>query len=225
MVDLTDLGDVKDWLGFSTAQTAADVRLGNLITSTSADFLRAIDRMDFMEDVYTEARTGDGGNRLLLRHWPVTQITTLTVAATAVTASADQVAVGFYIDTDMDIERRRHLWLAGSAFTDGASIVIGYVAGYAAPPQDVSQAVLEWVCERFKGRPGQGIASQREAGGEHVTYERADSMPATTAAVVERYLRTWPSTNKYRDDRNQKITRINSTTTTRISIKDAVSGQ
>jgi hypothetical protein len=213
MVDLTELGDVKDWLGFTTAQTAADVRLGNLITSTSADFLRAIDRMDFMQDVYTEVRTGDGGNRILLRHWPVMQVTTLTVAGAAVTASANQVAAGFYIDMDMDIERRRHLWLTGSSFTDTAPVVINYVAGYAAPPQDVSQAVLEWVCERFKGRPGQGIASQREAGGEHVTYERADSMPATTAAVVERYMRMWPSANKYRDDRDQKITRINRTTT------------
>jgi hypothetical protein len=217
MVDLTELGDVKDWLGLPAAPGGADTRLGNLITSISADFLRAIDRMDFMQDVYSEVRTGDGGTRMLLRHWPVMQVQSLTVDGTAVTGSADQVAAGFYIDADMDIERRRHLWLAGGTFTDEVPIVINYVAGYASPPQDVSQAVLEWVCERFKGRPGQGVNSQREAGGEHVTYERADSMPATTAAVVERYLRKWPSTDKYRDDRDQKVLRINRTTTQTIA--------
>jgi hypothetical protein len=217
MMDLTELGDVKDWLGIPATQAGSDIRLGNLITSTSADFLRAIDRMDFLQDAYTEVRTGDGGTRMLLRHWPVMQVTELTVAAAAVVASTDRVAAGFYLDTDMDIERRRHLWLAGSTFTDDAPIVISYVAGYASPPQDVSQAVLEWVCERFKGRPGQGVNSQREAGGEHVTYERADSMPATTAAVVERYLRKWPSTDKYNTDRDYKVMRINRTTTQTIA--------
>jgi hypothetical protein len=77
----------------------------------------------------------------------------------------------------------------------------------------VAQAVIEWVALRYKGRPGTGVSSQREAGGEHVTYDREAPMPPTTAAVAERYKRCWPSLNKRDDDRNYRVTRINRTFT------------
>jgi hypothetical protein len=218
MFDLTNLGDVKVWLGIAPAQTAADGQLATLITATSADFVRAIDRQDFCEDLYTEVRVGDGGIRMSLRHWPIAEIQSVNISGTAVVESPDKVAAGWYIDDDLDPERRNQLWMAGgSAFMDQASVVLTYTAGYASAPADVSQAVLEWVVERYKGRPGEGINSQREAGGEHVTYERSDAMPATTAQVVERYKREWPGLNKYREDRDYKITRINRTTTTTVA--------
>jgi hypothetical protein len=218
MIDLTDTGDLKAWLGIAPTQVQQDAMLDELVTATSADFLRAIDRSDFSADVYTEVRTGDGGDAIALWHWPIAAIQTVNVAAAPITASADKVAAGWYIDTDLDPERRFMLYLAGGdTFTDGASVVIAYTAGYSAAPADVAQAVLEWCAARFKGRPGQGLNSQREAGGEHVTYDRDAAMPANTARVVEKYKRTWPSLNKYSDDRDYRVTRINKTTTTTIA--------
>jgi len=211
--DLTTFEAVKAWLAIPSAQTGSDVTLTGLVTSTSADFLRAIERTDFLTASYTEVREGDGNIRMAMRHWPVTAVTSLTVAGTAISASADKIASGYYLDEDLDPERINQLYLVGSAFTDAAQVVVAYVAGYVEPPGDVVQAVIEWVADRYKGRPGAGVSSQREAGGEHVTYDREAPMPPTTAACVERYKRSWPSLDKRGDDRDYRVTRINRTFT------------
>jgi hypothetical protein len=209
--DLTTLDAVKGWLAIT--QTGSDAILTALVTSTSADFLRAIERTDFLAADYTEVREGDGNSRLAMRHWPITAVTALTVAGTTIAASADKIAPGYYLDADLDPERINQLYLVGSTFTDVAQVVVAYAAGYAEPPDDVAQAVIEWVAARYKGRPGAGVSSQREVGGEHVTYDREAPMPPTTAAVAERYKREWPSLNKRDDDRDYRVTRINRTFT------------
>jgi hypothetical protein len=214
MADLTTLVDVKAWLAIASTLNASDGILAELITATSVDFLRAIDRIDFLTANYNEVREGDGGSRMVLRHWPITAITTLKVATATIAASADQIAAGYYLDAQLDPERVNQLYLVGSTFTDGAQVVVAYAAGYAATPGDVAQAVTEWVAARYKGRPGAGIASQRDAGGEHVSYDREAPMPPTTAACAARYKRCWPSLNRREDDRDYKITRINRAFTT-----------
>jgi len=212
--DLTTKDDVKAWLAIPPAQTTSDTILAELVTSTSADFLRAIDRVDLLASTYVEVRDGDGGSRISTRHWPINTITSITVAGVAIAASPDKVAAGYYIDDELDPERVSQIYLAGGeAFTDAAAVVISYNAGYATTPGDVEQAVVEWVAYRYRGRPGQGVSSQREAGGEHVTYDREAPMPPTTAAVAERYKRCWPSLDKRTDDRNYRVTRINRTFT------------
>jgi hypothetical protein len=215
MADLTDLAAVKVWLAIATS--GSDAILTSLVTSTSADFLRAIARSDFEAADYTEVREGDGGSRLVMRHWPINTIASITVAGVALDVSPDKVAGGYYFDDGLDPERLNEIYLAGGdSFADAAAVVVAYNAGYADVPEDVAQAVIEWVAARYKGRPGATLNSQREAGGEHVTYDREAPMPPTTAAVVERYKRCWPSLDKRNDDRNYRVTRINRTITTTI---------
>jgi len=210
--DLTDIAGVKAWLAIGTS--GSDAILTDLITSTSADFLRAIDRTDFLAADYTEVRDGDGGSRLVMRHWPINTIASITAGGVALAVSPDKVAGGYYFDADLDPERLNEIYLAGGdTFTDAAAVVVAYNAGYVDTPEDIVQAVIEWVAARYKGRPGAQIASQREAGGEHVTYDREAPMPPTTAAVAERYKRCWPSLDKRNDDRNYRVTRINRTYT------------
>ena len=208
-MDLTNLIDVKAWLAIASTLNASDGSLAELITATSADFLRAIARVDFLPGDYPEVREGAGGSRMALRHWPITEIDTLSVAGSAIAASADRIAAGYYLDAELDPERVNQLYLVGSTFTDGAQVVVAYAAGYTAAPDDVAQAVVEWVAARYKGRLGAGLASQREAGGEHVTYDREAPMPPATAACAARYKRCWPSLNRRQDDRDQAVTRIN----------------
>lgn len=211
--DLCDVVALKDWMGVTAGQTTSDDKLAVLVTATSLDFLRAIERADFLEATYTEVREGDGGSRMQVRHWPITAITTVTVSGISLAESPDQVQTGYYFDADLDPEKCNQLYVADGAFTDGAPIAVAYTAGYAEPPADVVQAVLEWCAARFKGRPGQGIASTREAGGEHTTFEKQEAMPPNTARVVEKYKRTWPSQDKRTDDRDYRVTRINRTYT------------
>jgi hypothetical protein len=215
MPDLTTLAAVYDWLTQGSNPTS-DALLATLITATSADFLREIDRVDFMQADYTEVREGDGGDALTMRHWPIQGVTTLTVAGTAVVESAGPGAVGFYVEDDLDPERRNMLYLVGSTYTDAKPVIVEYTAGYSAAPADVAQAVTEWVASRYKDRAGTGVSSQRDAGGEHVAYDKDEAMPASVARVADRYRREWPSRNKYQDDRDYRVTRINRTTTTTL---------
>jgi hypothetical protein len=219
MPDLTTVSAVKQWLSIAPTQTGSDANLATLVTATSADFLRAIDRVDLLENSYSEVREGDGGSRLALRHWPVTAITSLTVAGTAIAQSTAATVPGWYIEPNLDPERTNQLYLNNLVFTDLAQVIVNYLAGYEACPADIAQAVVEWVADRYRGRPADGVSSQRDAGGEHVAYSKELSMPATTAAVVERYRRTWPSLDKRNEDRNYRITRINRTYTQTISEK------
>lgn len=213
MPDLCTVAAVKSWLAISAGMAVADDKLADLVSGTSADFLRAIERTDFLEATYTEVREGDGGSRLSMRHWPITAVASVTVSGTSLAASPDRVATGYYFDEDLDPEKCNQLYVADGVFTDAAPVVVAYTAGYADPPDDVVQAVVEWCAARFKGRPGQGLNSERAAGGEHTTYDREAAMPARTADVVNYYKRTWPSLDKRNDDRDYRITRINRTYT------------
>jgi hypothetical protein len=217
MPDLTSAGAVALWLSMDASSTAkAQSALATLVTATSADFLRAIDRTDFMQGAYSEVREGDGGTRLALRHWPIQSIASLTIGGTSVAEQASPTSSGWYIDSLLDPERLNQLYLGGGAvFTDAAQVVVNYTAGYPAVPNDVAQAVIEWVADRYKGRPGSNVASQRSAGGDHVTYEKKEgAMPATTALVIERYKRVWPTLDRRNEDRAYRVTRINRTYTT-----------
>jgi hypothetical protein len=213
MPDLTTLEAVKQWLAIPDAQTGSDAQLATLITATSADFLRALERTDFLSTTYTEVREGDGGKRLVLRHWPITVVASVNVGGNAITAQVTPGGAGFYVDWVLDPERLNELYLNGSVFTDAAPVIIAYTAGYVTAPADVAQAVVEWVAARYKSRTAQGVSAQREAGGEHVTFDKDEAMPANTARVVERYKRCWPSLDKRQDDRDYRVTRINRTTT------------
>lgn len=211
MPDLTTLSAVKDWLPIASGVTADDALLSGLITGVSSDFLRAIERPDLLTADYTEVRQGDGDTRLSLRHWPVTAVSALTVGGATVTASADKIARGYYFDADLDPERRTQLFLAGGlVFTDAAVVSLSYSAGYATVPGDIAQAVVEWVCQRYKGRPNSSTVSRRSTEGAEVRVDLSDA-PETTKAVIERYRVCWPSTDKRSDDREYRVTRINRT--------------
>jgi hypothetical protein len=214
MPDLTTLEVVRAWLAIPTNQTGSDTILSSLISAVSADFLRAIGRTDFLTEDYVEVREGDGGNRLVTRHWPITEISSLTVAGATVAAQVEPGVAGYFTEAGLDPERLNEIYLQGSTFTDAAQVIVSYSGGYEAAPDDVAQAVAEWVATRFKIRPESTVSTQRSAAGEHVTYEKDPSMPSNTARVIEKYTRNWPSLDKFNDDRNYRVTRINRTYTT-----------
>lgn len=219
--DLTTFEAVCNWLAQSQntpVPALVTAIIPGLISACSADFVREIGRTDFFPAAdFTEVRSGDGDVRITLRHSPINSIASLTVAGTAVQPSPDKIQAGWYIDAELDPEQRDQLYVNGG-LTDTAPVVIVYNAGYATPPGDVAQAVTEWVADRYTDRTSSGKSSQRAAGGEHVSYEHEDdSIPPQVARVIEKYRRERPNLNRRQDDRDQKITRINRTTTERLT--------
>jgi hypothetical protein len=189
MADLTTLDAVKTWQGkLASSNTSGDAVLQSLITSTSADFLRAIQRPDLMQNQYTENRVGDGSRRLVLRHWPVTSVASLMVGAVEIPQQASPTD-GWYLDTGVDPERAFVLYLSGAlAFTDGAAVPITYVAGYDATPSDIVQAVTEWVAYRYTKKQSTGQTQARSVEGENAHFEEFD-IPPNTKRVIAAYKR------------------------------------
>jgi len=199
MADLCQLSDVKAWLTIASGVTANDALLSRLITAVSLEFLREIGRTDFYPAAdYTETREGDGDVRMVLRHWPVNSIASMTIAGTSIAASSDQIEAGYYIDTGLDPERLWELYLAGGlVFTDAAPIVVTYNAGYSSVPADAAQAVIEWVGYRYKSQQWIGTTSAHVQG-ESVQTQIA-VMPPTVQAVINRYRRVYPGLDQKTD--------------------------
>jgi hypothetical protein len=129
---------------------------------------------------------------IMLRHWPITEVTKVTVDGVEVDASPDGTAAGWYVDVPPDPERNQAVLLIGSVFTDGKACSIEYSAGYATVPADVAQAVIEWVAYRYRSRQFIGQSSKHMQTGETVSFEGM-VMPAgppqwssTTAATRSR---------------------------------------
>ena len=206
MPDLCVIQDVKDWLGIGVATTEDDL-LKRLITATSNDMLGMMSRFDLSPAAdYVEPRRGNGDKRMLLHHWPINTVASVTIDSVAIVASPDGVQNGFVIDADPDPEMRLGITLIGSRFTKRISpysstslnfpnapdpnVVVTYNAGYAANvlPTSIVQAAIDWVSYRYRSRQWIGQTSKHMNVGEVVQFRNV-LMPDTTAAVIERYER------------------------------------
>jgi hypothetical protein len=210
--DLSLLATLKSWLPINSGTTTDDFTLSRLLTAVSQDFQRAVNRPDILQATYTEAHQADGSSRMIVFHWPIVAITSLTINGVTIPPSTDKIAVGYYIDQDIDSERIWHVYLNGYVFTDGAPVVITYEAGYVQPgamgpltpgqialPSDVEQGVLDWCAHRYKNRPNVAAGSRRSTEGESIQPEQLDA-PPNVLQVIERYKRSLPSHDRRNDE-------------------------
>ena len=75
--DLTNLANVKSWLGVS--DNKSDAVLSRLISAVSAQVLAYLQRDALFSYSRTETRSGSGTGELLLRAWPVTSVASVVV--------------------------------------------------------------------------------------------------------------------------------------------------
>ena len=303
MANLCQLSDIHSWLVMGTV-TTDDAIINALIASVSLDFINEIKRPDFYPALdYQEVREGDGGDLMVLRHWPLNSITNVSlieggasppqtgtsieqavetytlgldpppvltvevvnaanfmhdgppgplnhnaavvnvatglplafvsqgtlqagqysvnpstgtylfsaadVAAQiqvqitytwfdvgdleAIPESENDVQPGWWIDMDVDPERRYELYFDGKVhtFLDEREYSITYNAGYATVPGDAAQAVIEWVSYRYKARQWIGQTNKHMASGETVATPESE-IPASVKRVIERYRRYDP---------------------------------
>ena len=147
MPDLCDLDELKIWLQIEDSDS--DDLLQRLITSTSAAFMREIRRNDFAPDAsFTDRLIGSGTCELYLKHYPINSVSTVTVNGTDIDES-DGTTTGWLFDDSVEMEARQKLIYVGGFWPqpcwNNPNIVIQYNAGYTDIPDDVSQAVIEWI--------------------------------------------------------------------------------
>lgn len=216
--DLTTLENLKQWLPINSTNVKDDATIARLITATSDDFMHSVERPDLLQATYNEVRVGDGASRLTAYHWPIAAVSSLTIGSRTVTASADKIAAGYYLDTDIDPERIFNLWLAGGlTFADGLPVKIAYTAGYTPPgttlttgqialPTDIEQAVIDWCTYRYNERPNVSATERRSNDGETIHSELIDA-PPNVLALIERYKRVLPSLDRRQDEREERMMR------------------
>ncbi len=86
--DLAVLADVKAWLsGSSGIGTSDDALLGRLITDLSGVILAYLSRPSVLPRSWSERYDGNGKERVYLRKFPVTSLTSLVIGSTPIAAA------------------------------------------------------------------------------------------------------------------------------------------
>ncbi len=149
--DLTTLANVKAFLGVTA--TTSDAFLQSRIAAVSGQIRGWLSRSSLLSQSYTDTYDGTGGRKLMLRNWPVTAISALTINGTSIAAGSypagssggvvsfdgdfldawDGLPPGYYFSTwdGYAPGRRIPLELNGFRFYRGSqNIQVTYTAGY-----------------------------------------------------------------------------------------------
>jgi hypothetical protein len=178
--DLVTLSDLKAYLG-GDLQSNDDIVLTRLISAASAFFVTAC-ACPILSQTYTELYDGKGGNRLYLRQYPVTAVASLSIHTLPTPAALAPGQTGWWLNGNV-------ILLYGFTFTPGlANIAVTYTAGYATPPQDVAEAVMELAGLRYRGKERLGKTSEGLGGMATTSYAQKDVSPFV-ASVIARYTR------------------------------------
>jgi hypothetical protein len=178
--DLVTLADVKAYLG-GDLQSNDDGVLARLITAASAYFVTACARPIWAQS-YSELYDGKGGDRLYLRQTPVIGVTSLSIDGISIQQSSVFHQAGWRLNGNV-------ISLFGQWFRRGtANVAVTYTAGYATPPADVAEAVMELVGLRYRGKDRLGKLSESMGGIATTSYLQKDVSPFVTS-VIARYAR------------------------------------
>jgi hypothetical protein len=178
--DLVSMAEVKAYLG-GDLQSNDDAVLARLISAASAFFVTACGR-PILEQSYSELYDGKGNGRLYLRHTPVTSVSSLSIDGAIVPQAMSPGESGWRLNSNIVL-------LFGHWFGRGlVNVAVAYTAGYAAPPADAAEAVMELVGLRYRGRDRLGKTSESIGGMATTSYTQRDVSPFV-ASVIARYTR------------------------------------
>ena len=199
-VDLTTVAAAQS---FANVTAASAPQLSDqyqaLITSISK-WIATYCSNNFDQRTYAETRNGRGQALLGLRNGPVTAVSSLVNDGVAILPATGPPWNNGYVFSTHNIA------LYGYCFSRCyAGIQIAYTAGYITPgmnaldpvtyptvnlPQDLQQACIETVADRFYSKSNIGVLS-RTLATETVSYTNLN-MPPSAKLVIDRYMRKVP---------------------------------
>jgi len=168
---LTNLTKVKQHLGIE--HNDDDALLQNLIDAVSA-WIETWCGRKFKSQVITgEKHSGDGGEYLWLKNYPVTELTKVEVDGTDVTS-----------DIEYDPDTGELYYSAG--FTEGyRNVSVDYTAGYANIPTDLEYACVLIVASIYNKK---GLEGRTGEVGQGFSYQIvADDIPFEAKKILEKY--------------------------------------
>jgi hypothetical protein len=138
--DLATLADTKAWLaGSSGIGSSDDALLARLITDVSGAITAYLGRPSLAPRLVVERGDGNGAARIVLRHYPVLEVTSLVIDNVAVAAATPPAAgaphaSGYLLESwdGLPPGRPQSLDVFGTFYRQGRqNVVIIYNAGYA----------------------------------------------------------------------------------------------
>ncbi len=200
--DLTTLARFKKWYNTPETSTQDDSLLSDLISSASNDILVYLDRKSMFKNVFPDYYDGTGGNKILLRQWPVISVNSLTVNALPI-AAAVQPNTGYFLDPWDGFLPGRQQYInyiggsyngngfyrdsyGGAFFQRGVkNIYVNYTAGYAVQnePATIPTAPYQITAAQPLGTWGQDDGVTKQSDG--TPFIKVTSAPATGQYSVD----------------------------------------
>jgi hypothetical protein len=210
--DLTTLTQVQNWAGGTFDGGDAGTLIPQLITGVSVfvqqTFLRR--RAINQQVQLTDVMDGSGGDKMVLKDWPIISVASLMVNGQPVPASPDGISAGFTFDersiivlpnTVLGAPISISSYVALSKFPRlRQNVTVTYTAGYGAStsppadstyngaPTDLGMAVSYLVLLEYKRRNWVGQSSKSIAQGEHIVVN-PEEWPHWITRVLETYRR------------------------------------
>lgn len=132
--DLTTLSRAQAWLGISNPSDASNVLLSRLISASSRFVMNFVQRTTFAPMTVTDCYDGTGRNFLVLRQWPVLQISSINFCGVSITTPAvgNPLAPGYLLESlDTTGGSQQRLSLVGYCFPrERSSVFVNYSYGY-----------------------------------------------------------------------------------------------
>lgn len=192
--DLITLAQAYAWLGIPVNTDDANLQFA---ISAYSQLIATWCSRNFVSATYNEVYDGHGGGRLMVRNWPITAVSSLSVDGQAITSAISPINVGYrFADRSVVLS-----W--DQQFCRGLqNIAISYTAGYNPIPLDLQMACMEWMKSTYLARTrDSGVTSQRAGDTEQkfasggaitVLLGEAAPMPANVYAILSQYRNNLP---------------------------------
>lgn len=193
--DLVTLAQAYAWLSITPGTDDTNLQLA---ISAYSQLITDFCSRPFVLTTFNEVYDGRDMPRLILRNYPVTQVTSLTIFGTPQVAATSAYGPGYVFNGRiLDL-------LGGDVFTRGQqNVAITYQAGFASIPYNVQMACLDWLKASYLTRSREtGLVSQR-AGDTEEKFEPGGAvtklanstvpMPATVFATLSQLLDVVPA--------------------------------
>lgn len=186
--------DVKSFSG--EAANNKDGLIASLIDAVLPAFEGFCNR-PLDEQTATEYRDGNDASRMLLVHYPISDVSSVIIDGIAIPKSTGANVAGYFSPVG-----GRAVMLRGYKFTRGyRNVQITVTAGYGnffPWPADIKLACNLWVTTRMRERSRLGVGSQSLAG-QTITYDAAsgtsnssEGMPSAARSILNNYTNTLP---------------------------------
>jgi len=183
--NLCSLLELKLFIGLSATTSTFDTQLEEFINGASWTLKEETTRFLKSQEI-TEYHDGDGSNLIMLKHWPVTSVTTLHSDSARSFGSDTLIA-----STDYQVyEDGGYIVVTSAGLDMGAKVIkVVYDGGYTTIPSNLRMAAIEhasYLYEKFLKSHRVGLKS---VSGDAGTETYIDDMPENVKRVIKRYSR------------------------------------